>query len=53
MITYVLICRKCDPNLDAPMPFPSPEERGRWASEHTRGTGHDLWLVYDDELGEV
>src|SRR5258706_12749271 len=43
---YVLICRECG-NGDLVMPFGSAGERGRWASEHTRGTGHDRWFVKD------
>jgi hypothetical protein len=43
---YVLVCRECTPLL--PMPFPSPAERGKWASEHTKATGHDKWLVKDE-----
>lgn len=42
---YVLVCRECRPVL--PIPFESAEERGRWAAEHTRGTGHDQWFVKD------
>lgn len=53
MIYCVLVCRTCWPAGDAPMPFTSAEARGRWASEHTRATGHDLWFVYDDELAEM
>lgn len=44
---YLLWCRECDPELDTPMPFPSAEDRGRWAAAHTRGTGHARWLVID------
>jgi hypothetical protein len=44
---YVLICLDCEPI--APMPFPTPEERGRWAAEHTRATGHDRWEVHDED----
>lgn len=47
MTVFVLICRECDPDLDAPMPFESAEDRGRWAGAHTRGTGHDRWVVVD------
>lgn len=43
---YVLACRQCG-NGDLMMPFSSPAERGRWASEHTRATGHDRWFVKD------
>ncbi len=50
---YVLVCRVCDPEGDAPMPFDSAAKRGRWASEHTRGTGHDLWLVLDQPKPEA
>lgn len=48
---YVLVCRDCgDPEKPLPMPFSSPEERGKWASAHTKGTGHDRWLVVDQEV---
>jgi hypothetical protein len=43
---YVLVCKECDPLL--PMPFASAAERGKWAAEHTRGTGHDKWFVRDE-----
>lgn len=42
---HVLICKECSPDGDLQMPFTSQEERGRWAAEHTRGTGHDSWFV--------
>jgi hypothetical protein len=42
---YLLTCKVCDPR--ASIPFPSQEERGHWASEHTAGTGHDRWVVED------
>jgi hypothetical protein len=45
---YVLVCRECG-NGDLPMPFESAEARGRWAAAHTKGTGHDRWLVVDQE----
>ena len=53
---HVLVCRQCG-NGDLPMPFGSPAERGKWASEHTARTGHDNWLVLDqprvqDDSGE-
>ena len=45
---YLLTCRECgDPDRPLPMPFGSPAERGHWASEHTRTTGHDRWIVLD------
>jgi hypothetical protein len=44
-VYYVLVCRDCQPLL--PMPFPSAAERGRWAAEHTRASGHDNWFVID------
>ena len=43
---YVLTCRECSPVL--PMPFASAAERGKWAAEHTRATGHDRWFVTDE-----
>lgn len=45
-VFYVLVCRDCG-NGDLPMPFGSPAERGKWAAEHTRATGHERWLVLD------
>lgn len=47
-IFYILICRECGDGENAlPMPFESAEARGKWAAEHTRGTGHDRWFVID------
>lgn len=46
---YILVCRECSPDLDMPMPFATPKERGEWASDHTRGTGHNNWLVLDQD----
>ena len=43
---YVLICRDCG-HGDLPMPFATPEERGKWAAAHTKATGHDRWFVID------
>lgn len=49
---YVLICRECGDDLD--IPFDSPEARGRWASEHTKATGHERWFVCDvTDAGET
>jgi hypothetical protein len=44
---YVLVCLMCDPDAEGPIPFPSAEERGRWAAAHTAGTGHEKWIVID------
>lgn len=47
---YVLVCRDCyaaDRERVLPMPFASAEARGKWASEHTLGTGHDNFAVVD------
>ena len=47
-VFYVLACRDCgDPDRPLIMPFGSPAERGKWASGHTRATGHDRWFVAD------
>lgn len=47
-MTCLLLCRECgDPSRALPMTFASPAERGRWASQHTRETGHDRWWVHD------
>lgn len=48
---YVLVCLKCGTG-DYVITFPSPEERGKWAAEHTRGTGHEEWWVHDHPEGE-
>lgn len=46
---YVIFCRDCDEGgSPIPIPFETPEARGRWAAEHKRGTGHDHWLVIDE-----
>ena len=46
---YVLVCRECGDDEDAiPIPFLSPRERGEWAAEHTKSTGHDRWFVWDE-----
>lgn len=49
-VFFLLNCLDCDDLGHRPlaMPFGSPAERGKWASEHTRGTGHDRWLVRDE-----
>lgn len=45
---YLLACRECgDPERLLPIPFESPAARGRWATEHTAGTGHERWIVKD------
>lgn len=31
------------------MPFDSPEDRGEWASSHSKETGHHEWHVWDEE----
>ncbi|HEY6493306.1 MAG TPA: hypothetical protein VIZ43_08545 [Trebonia sp.] len=42
----ILVCRDCGDGDDAnPLEFGSQAERGRWASQHTRETGHDRWIV--------
>lgn len=52
-IFYVLVCRQCgDPDRPLPMPFGTQDERGQWASEHTKATGHDQWLVLDQQAPE-
>jgi hypothetical protein len=55
IVWYVLICRECDPDLTAPMPFQSARERGQWASAHTLATGHERWFVDDEPvtIGDV
>ncbi len=45
----IIVCRTCSTDADmiALVPFASWRERGKWASEHTRGTGHRRWLCLD------
>jgi len=51
---YLLACLECgDPENPLPMPFGNPAERGKWASEHTRATGHDRWWVKDHERDDT
>lgn len=49
-VWYVIICRECN-DIEDPvvvvMPFESPEERGKWAADHRRSTGHNRWYVVD------
>lgn len=41
----ILVCRVCGDDLV--YPFDSYGQRGRWAAEHTAGTGHKRWYVHD------
>ena len=51
-VFYLLVCRECG-NGDLVMPFSGQEERGKWAAAHTRGTGHNHWLVTDTRALEA
>lgn len=54
-IYFVICCRDCDDACGGeptPIPFLTPEARGRWATEHKRGTGHDRWTVIDEPREE-
>jgi hypothetical protein len=43
----ILVCRECgDGDHARPLAFESEAARGRWASEHTRETGHARWGVF-------
>lgn len=54
MIWYLLVCRECDQNERLlPQPFSSAADRGHWAAEHTRLTGHDRWLVLDQDTEKL
>lgn len=46
---FLLWCLVCEPvpTVDNPLPFGSAAARGQWASEHTHGTGHNTWRVFD------
>lgn len=47
-LPFVLVCRECGGGDEAtPLAFESQEARGKWASAHTRETGHDLWFCPD------
>ncbi len=45
----ILVCRVCSADADGPMfmPFSSYRERGRWATAHTKRTGHAAWYCLD------
>jgi hypothetical protein len=49
-VFYLLVCLECEvePTRPSPIPFESAEARGKWAAEHTRGTGHERWWVEDE-----
>ena len=48
-VFYLLACRECgDPERPLIMPFGTAAERGKWASAHTRATGHERWWVKDE-----
>lgn len=49
---YLLVCRACGDG-DLTLPFGSAEERGKWAAAHTKGTGHDVWRVWDKTRDEA
>jgi hypothetical protein len=57
-VFYLLVCRQCGDLELGPsgevvsdnalfMLFDTAEARGKWATAHTRGTGHDHWFVFD------
>jgi hypothetical protein len=51
---YLLTCRECGgPERPLPIPFGSAAERGKWAAEHTRATGHSRWTVKDEPRSVV
>jgi hypothetical protein len=53
-VVYLLVCRLCgDPARPLPVPFSSPQARGRWAAGHTDATGHNSWLVLDQAGGRT
>jgi hypothetical protein len=49
MTFYLLVCLECSPEHPLVLPFDTAEARGKWATAHTRGTGHDRWYVEDEE----
>jgi len=44
---WVTCCVACDGDHPMPMPFGSLEERENWVSAHTRGTGHNHYIMVD------
>lgn len=51
-VFYLLNCLKCDDqSRPLPIPFESAAARGKWASEHAAGTGHNRWLVREETSG--
>jgi hypothetical protein len=45
---YILVCLDCgDGETLSPLVFETPAERGGWAAAHTRGTGHQRWIIKD------
>jgi hypothetical protein len=48
-IFYMLTCLECEGELA--IPFESPEARGEWSAAHTKGTGHDRWIILDVRTG--
>ena len=53
-VFYLLVCFECgDPERPLPILFGSAAERGKWAGEHARGTGHDRWRVKDETATEA
>lgn len=53
-IFYLIACLPCDEDSGRPLPIPFGDqaERGRWASEHTKATGHDRWRVWTRQQRE-
>lgn len=48
-VFFLLNCLECDgQSRPLAIPFESAAARGKWASEHTRGTGHNRWIVRDE-----
>jgi hypothetical protein len=50
-VLYLLVCRECTPEDPLVMPFSSAADRGKWAAQHRRGTGHNRWWVKDEPRG--
>lgn len=44
---FLIVCAVCDPHRFSPVPFPTPEERSGWATEHRQSTRHDVWDVWE------
>lgn len=47
---YLLVCRQCEAAAGfEPVPFPTAEDRARWALAHQDQTAHFVWWSYEED----